>query len=83
MIVSLFIALLIGNVYQFAPLYNIGLTFTVLYIVEKIYETDLKEDHLVVILFLTSVAIYFISMYLRTHPDFIVNIFDADITPNV
>ena len=82
MIGSLFIALLIGNIYQLAPLYNIGLTFTVLYIVEKIYETDLKEEYLVVILFLTSVAIYFISMYLRTHPDFIVNMFDADFVLN-
>jgi len=82
MVLSLFFALLIGSVYQFAPLYNIGLTFLVIYVMEKIHEIDL-ENILIIVLFLGCVCVYLISLYLQTHPDFIMNMFDASLMANV
>jgi hypothetical protein len=79
MIISLIFALFIGSIYQFSSLYNIGLTFTYIYLIEKSFEIELKNS-MIIVLFLNAVVVYYVSLYLHTHPEFIINMFDASLT---
>lgn len=77
MIISLLVAMGVGATYNINALFNIGVTFLVLYLGEKASEI-VPEKHIVTWLFLISAGLVYISMYLHTHPKFLMDLFDTD-----
>lgn len=76
MIFSLVAAIFFGNVFYNEPLLNTSITFLFLYIGEKISELKFWSlgNNVILLLFLMCVALYFTSLWLHTHPKFLINI---------
>mmetsp|Transcript_41468 Transcript_41468/g.72829 ORF Transcript_41468/g.72829 Transcript_41468/m.72829 type:complete len:449 (-) Transcript_41468:92-1438(-) len=76
MIASLLLALFVGFVYVIPAMSNTATTFMVLWLMEK--ELEIRWGGFgIVIIFLNFVALYFAALYLHTHPEHIVAMFDA------
>lgn len=76
MIISLIVALFVGFVFAMPAMSNTATTFLVLWLMEK--EMEIRWGGAsIVVLFLNFVALYFIALYLHTHPEYIVAMFDA------
>jgi len=77
MIVSLLAFTFCGSVYGVPSFFNVGTTFAVLYLMEKTLEIELFRDGGIVVIFLMFVGMYFASMFLYTHPGFLLSLFMA------
>ena len=75
MIVSLVAFLLYGTVHGVESFVNIASTFAVLYLMEKVEEMPLWQDAGIVLVFLSFVAMFVGSLFLHTHPGFLVSLF--------
>ena len=73
--VYLFLAISIGSVFGLEGMKNTALVYLVLYIMEKFHEIKMN---LMVEIFFFCLAVYFIALYLNTHPEVIISIFDQD-----
>jgi hypothetical protein len=79
MIVSLVSAVGFGSTLGMNGMTNTGITFSVLYAISKPSEIPgALKNYVTVYLLLVSVCLYFISMYLHTHPGFIVSMFTSN-----
>jgi hypothetical protein len=76
MILSLSVTLFFGTYYNITSLYNVGITYMIIYAMEKIAEKSYKSELFPVIMFIYSVILYFISYYLYSHPDFLTSLID-------
>jgi hypothetical protein len=75
MIVSLVIGLFIGGTFNIASLFNVSITFMCLYLTDKTTEIVI-EKYTSICLFGLSLLLYKVSMYLHTHPEFVINMFN-------
>jgi hypothetical protein len=60
-------------------MYNTSLTFGVLYCMEKAAEIDRiwQDERRVVFLFSFFVLMYYVALFLNTHPEFVMRLFEA------
>jgi len=78
MVLSLLLIVSVGAVYHIAPLYNTACVFGVLYAMAKVAEQRIWRGGMVFVgLFGFFACLYVIALYLRTHPGFIVAMFDG------
>jgi len=77
MISSLLAFTFSGSVYGIQSFFNVSTTFAVLYLMEKTLEMELFRDAGIVAIFFMFVAMYFASMFLYTHPGFLMSLFIA------
>merc|ERR1712066_671254 len=77
MLVSLVVALFVGNVFSIPSMSNTATTFLVLWLMEKELEVEWGSGPGMVVLFLNFVGMYFLALYLHTHPEHVVSLFDA------
>ena len=77
--VALTAGLFIGYVYHLDPIRNGASTFLVMFLLEKSVEIPgiWKGWRVWVLLLLTSILLYILSLFLRTHPGWVFTIFDA------
>jgi len=80
MITSLLVFAFVGSVYGIDSFFNIAVTFTILYLMEKFIVELMINNSIIVPLFLIFVAMYFSAMYLHTHPQFVVSLFTPKLT---
>ena len=73
MIISLTAITFVGCLYGITSFYNTAIVFTVLYLVEK-FVVELS-DNIIVKLFLVFVGMFVASLYLHTHPEFVISLF--------
>lgn len=71
MTLSLNVGLFIGFYFNISSLSNVSMTFTFLYLSEKICEMDVWKEKKVVLVFLGFVATFCVSLWLNTHPAFV------------
>jgi len=78
MITSLIAACLVGALYSLEGMFNTGIVFLVLYVVEKYVElhVDMKWNSWLLV-FLISVGMYPVALWLHQHPDFVVSVFNS------
>jgi len=77
-ITVLMISTFVGFVFHIEPIKNVALTFGVLFFMEKTAESAKWSGGTIMVLFLFfSVALYFISYFLSSHPNFIISMFSA------
>jgi len=69
----------LGQVFTAPALSNTAMTFFVLFVLEKDFELPWKGAGFIVPMFLTFVAMFFISMWLSTHPAFLVGLIDPSL----
>lgn len=79
MMLSLMIITAVGALYEIDTFFNIGVTFMVLYMLEKIVESHLFSKNFVLAVFLLSCCCFGCAFYLSTHPLFISKLFDANV----
>jgi len=78
MIASIVFILAFGYALNIVPLRNTGLVFSVLYTMEKIVEWDVwSGGRFIVGLMLFFIALWRASLFLHSHPDFIMDMFDS------
>jgi len=78
MIASLALILAVSYPLNIVPLRNTGLVFAVLYAFEKIAEQPIwSGGRFIVGLMLFFVALWWVSLFLHSHPDFIIVMFDS------
>jgi hypothetical protein len=74
MIISLIMVAYAGAFTGNDSMYNVSITFGALYIADKIGEFTFRRGGFSVFIFLTCVAMYFASLWLNTHPDFLASV---------
>lgn len=74
MIFSVGFAMITGSYYDITSLYNVGATFACLYFSDKIGESHIWSNNTVVLLFFTFASCFGASLWLNTHPDFLMSI---------
>jgi hypothetical protein len=75
MIASLCASMYVGSVYSVPSMYNTGVVFAVLYLMDKFAEAPMWRGSEIIPIFFTGVAMYFEALYLHTHPEMIVGLF--------
>jgi hypothetical protein len=76
MVIQLFACIFIGTVYGIPGLANTGFVFFVLYCIEKYVEMHLVcEWNGWVLVFASSVVLYYSALYLHRNPEFIISLF--------
>jgi len=77
-VLALVIATFVGFVFNIEPIRNTAITFEVLYAMEKTTESvRWNEGTIMVFLLGFSVALYFTSYFLSSHPEFIISMFSG------
>jgi hypothetical protein len=79
MLVSLLIAIFVGNFLGISGIANVGYTYFVLWTVEKFCEFNFwtRKGNWIILIFLGSIGLYFVALFLNTHPGWIVSLFDS------
>jgi len=75
MLVALVLAIAVGSTFAIPAMSNIGVTFLVLWVMQKELELD-WGGAMSMVLFLNFVCLGFIAHYLHMHPQYIANMFD-------
>mmetsp|Transcript_9342 Transcript_9342/g.19290 ORF Transcript_9342/g.19290 Transcript_9342/m.19290 type:complete len:83 (+) Transcript_9342:1-249(+) len=75
MLASLLVALLVGSVFALPSMTNTACVFLVLWGMEKEFEIN-WGGLAIVALFANFVGMYFMALYLNTHPELITSLFD-------
>ena len=76
MIVSLLLGMFGGTLLGINAMFNVAITFTVIYIVEKISEFKMFRDLGVIAFFIFFICLYIAALWLNTNPEFIASILD-------
>lgn len=76
MISSLVAMLFVGTVYNAQSIVNVTLTYGALYILEKIAENEFWRQKLSLSIFVLSLLLFRIGLYLHAHPKFLVELYD-------
>ena len=71
MIISLILFAFIGSIMNITSMYNVTITFSFLYLGEKIGEMSFWKGFEIVLVFLGFLTCYFASMLLTAHPSFL------------
>lgn len=74
MIFSLVVSMGYGSFYNISSLFNVGATFVCLYFGEKIGEMEIWKGSEIVLIFLGFVSCYYASLWLNTHPAFLMSV---------
>ncbi len=77
MILSLLVTLIMGSVFNLPSIFNTALTFGILYVTEQLCVYIKKISSIAVVGFLLSVSMYFTGVYLHSHPEFVISLFDS------
>eukprot|EP00744_Colponema_vietnamica_P013946 GILI01019553.1.p1 GENE.GILI01019553.1~~GILI01019553.1.p1 ORF type:complete len:463 (+),score=100.34 GILI01019553.1:58-1389(+) len=79
MILSLGAAFFLGSFYHLPSMVNTALTFSVLYLMERVtwVAYELKGGFIWLAILLISGAVYWISLYLHSNPQFIISLLDG------
>jgi len=78
MIVSLLVVLLVGSLFNFEGMFNTGIVFLVLYLIEKYTEIHLEADFSGwVLIFILSVFLYKAALWLHQNPAFVASLFNS------
>jgi len=77
MVILLLLSLFFGTIWSITGMRNTAYTFTVLYIWEKYAEIhEQKGWSGWVLIFILSVSVYYIAVYLHSNPEFVVSLFN-------
>lgn len=81
MVFSLALVLFFGTVWSMAPLVNTACTFGVMFAMEKVAEQRFwyMGGNFIALAFLSFAALYFLSLFLSTHPGYIVAMVDSSV----
>lgn len=74
MILSLLMSMCCGSFCNISSLYNVGATFMFFYLGEKVQELDIWKNNAVILIFLGFLVTYFVSLWLNTHPAFLMSV---------
>lgn len=77
-ILSFVLLVFIGNIFKAKSLLDTSITFGAIYIFIKIYELYEIFENIWVYIFVTSLCLWYCSLYLYRHPKFIISVFDSD-----
>ena len=74
MILSLSAFTYIGCILNIESFFNVGTTFSILYLIEKTAELKFFRNFRIVLIFIMFVMMYFISIYLSSHPHSLISL---------
>lgn len=78
LIFAILVAILFGNVFGIISLSNTAYTFVVIFFLQKVVEINIwyKGSNIWCLIFLVSLMLYFVALFLRENPSWIVDLFD-------